>query len=446
MAEEVVILGAGLTGLSTAYHLEQAHFFNYQLYEKEPLAGGLCRSVKQDGFTFDFTGHLLHINDLYFKEFIGNIFGFENMHCVNRKSVIYTHDTFLNYPFQMNLFGLPSDIIAECIEGFVTRKKLHTKQPSFLEWTAAHFGAGITKYFFEPYQSKIFACPLDDITASWTGRFVPQTSLNDIIKGALGKPKQMVGYNSEFFYPKAGGIYEWVKALIKKIEKPIHPNHFVESIDLKNKIVTFTNGNFRSYKTLISTLPLDVFLQLLKEPTSSSLKKAGQKLRCNSVLNFNLGINRKNLSDKHWIYLPEKEFPQYRMGFYTNLCPAMGPPETTGLYGEIAYFQKDKHKLAEQIQQAVKKTQELLHFDESEIVTQKIIQIDRAYVTYDFWRERNLPKLLQRLTENNIYSIGRYGGWKYNSMQEAILEGKKMAERLSSSPFLRYTKSKSVNP
>ena len=41
---KIVILGAGLTGLSTAYHLEQNNFFDFTIFEKEGTHGGLCRS------------------------------------------------------------------------------------------------------------------------------------------------------------------------------------------------------------------------------------------------------------------------------------------------------------------------------------------------------------------------------------------------------------------
>ena len=53
----ILIVGAGLAGLSTAYHLSG---LPYRLYEREQEVGGLCRSYKKDGFTFDYTGHLLH--------------------------------------------------------------------------------------------------------------------------------------------------------------------------------------------------------------------------------------------------------------------------------------------------------------------------------------------------------------------------------------------------
>ena len=55
---DIVILGAGLTGISAAYHLEQAGFLNYKIFEKGSRPGGLLQSVQQDGFTFDYTGHL----------------------------------------------------------------------------------------------------------------------------------------------------------------------------------------------------------------------------------------------------------------------------------------------------------------------------------------------------------------------------------------------------
>ncbi|MGH7165590.1 MAG: NAD(P)-binding protein, partial [Nitrospiraceae bacterium] len=51
----IVIVGAGLAGLSAAFHLKGVP---YRLFEKEHEVGGLCRSYQLDGFTFDITGHL----------------------------------------------------------------------------------------------------------------------------------------------------------------------------------------------------------------------------------------------------------------------------------------------------------------------------------------------------------------------------------------------------
>ena len=425
---KIAIIGGGLTGLSIAYHLEKNGFFDYQIFEKEAEHGGLCRSVQQDGFIFDYTGHLLHISDPIFKDFLETIFGFDKFHTINRNSSIYSHNTYTPYPYQMHLHGLPDDVVTECITGFATKQPLKKKNPSFLEWTTAHFGAGITKHFFEPYQKKIFACDLDDITASWTGRFVPQTTLKDIVKGALSAYKKTdVGYNSSFFYPKDGGIVQWVDALKNQLLNPLKTEHCVKHIDTQKKQLTFTNGHKEQYQTLISTMPLDNFLRHIKEPTNKWLHEAADKLRCNSVLNFNLGIKKEYLTDKHWIYFPEEQYPFYRLGFYHNLCPAMVPKGHTSVYGEIAYFKKDlplEHKL----QQALEQVKKLFKLSDADIVTQKVIAIEHAYVTYDFWREKNLPTIHKQLNEYNIHSLGRYGEWKYSSMQEAVLEAKQWVE------------------
>lgn len=428
---KVVLIGAGLTNLSVAYHLEQAKFTDYTMFEKDPSVGGLCRSLQQDGFTFDYTGHLLHVNDDYFKQFLQTITSLSEFVAVNRRSYIYSHNVYTHYPFQVNLFGLPPAVIAECIEGYVQRPTFKHKQISFYQWALQQFGAGIVKHFFAGYQEKIFAYDTTKIASSWTGRFVPPTSLQAIIAGALQAPKdQQIGYNASFLYPKTGGINAWVAQLAATITQPVSTNYCVESIDVANKIITFTNGDFERYETLVSTMPLPVLLGLIKEPASSSLKKAQKKLQCSSVLNINLGINKPDLTDKHWIYLPEKTFLPYRVGFYHNFSASMAPAGCSSLYAEVAYQQAAGIHKQTAIATTVVQLQKLLGFTSSEIATQKVLDIPHAYVIYDFWRERHIEKIHERLRSYNIHAIGRYGAWKYSSMQEAVLEGRDMANSL----------------
>ena len=132
--KKIVIIGAGLTGLSTAYHLEKEGFFDYEIYEKENKPGGLCKSIYQDGFTFDYTGHLLHINDSYFQNLINQITNIKQFEKVIRQSFIYSHNTYTQYPFQINLYGLPKNIIVDCITEFVERKKTIGKPKTFHQW------------------------------------------------------------------------------------------------------------------------------------------------------------------------------------------------------------------------------------------------------------------------------------------------------------------------
>jgi len=428
---KIIILGAGLTGLSTAYHLEKNNFYDYAIFEKEPHVGGLCRSVHQDGFIFDFTGHLIHINDSYFRSFIENTIKVEHLQKINRRAFAYLYDRYVPYPLQNNLSALPKEVIVECIEGFIQKKtNNHTK--TYYQWILKHFGPGLGKHFFFPYQKKILDYDNRKISSKWTSRFFPMASLNQIISGAITKNEEtQIGYNATFSYPKKGGIFSWIKTIEKQIKTPVQKNFCAKQIDMKNKIILFENGHFEKFDTLINTIPLNIFLKKLKEKSSTFLQTASKKLLCNSIVNFNLGVLNSDISDKHWIYFSEKKFPFYRIGFYHNFSNNVTPKGCGSIYGEISHINQSKKFLSQQLASSLNQTKKLFGISDCDILTEKIINIPHAYVIYDFWREKHLPHIHKKLKKNSIYSIGRYGEWKYSSMQEAILDGKLIAETLT---------------
>ena len=56
-----IVIGAGPTGLSAAYHLGE----DRSCIEQNDRVGGWCRSIEDDGFTFDYAGHIMFSNDPY---------------------------------------------------------------------------------------------------------------------------------------------------------------------------------------------------------------------------------------------------------------------------------------------------------------------------------------------------------------------------------------------
>ncbi len=426
---KVVILGSGLTGLSAAYHFEQHGFFDFKIFEKNNCAGGLLRSFYQDGFTFDFTGHLLHISDPEFYKFIDDVAGINNFFVQKRNSFIYTHKNFIPYPFQSNLYNLPKEVIIDCINGYINRRKSTKNPKSFHEWVLKYFGSGIGKHFFFPYNSKLLAYNLKEISPAWTGRFVPKTNLQTILRSALNKNiSSNIGYNSNFYYPKQGGIQFLINKLEKKIKNKIYKNHKAININLKNKTIQFENGHVEKFEKLISTIPLDILLKNLNEKSNSKLKNASTKLLCNSIINFNIGFNINKIKDKHWIYYPEKKYPFYRIGFWQNICKSSVPINSSAIYGEISYLNKTKTN--KQINNMIKKSLELLKFSDKNIITNKTLHLTHAYVIYNNWREKNLKSLHKKLNETSIFSVGRYGEWKYSSMQEAFIDGKNIVNKI----------------
>jgi len=141
---DLLVIGAGLTGLSLAYHLDR----DYLILERDSKPGGLAKTEKENDFLFDYTGHLLHLKNNYTRELIKEFLK-DNLNEKERRSWIFSKDVFTRYPFQKNTYGLPLEIIKEIIIGFVNRKE--RKIVSFEDWIFSNFGSGIAKHFMLPY-------------------------------------------------------------------------------------------------------------------------------------------------------------------------------------------------------------------------------------------------------------------------------------------------------
>jgi len=63
-------------------------------------------------------------------------------------------------------------------------------------------------------------------------------------------------------------------------------------------------------------------------------------------------------------------------------------------------------------------------------MVKNVLDIPYAYVIHDNFRYKNLPKIMSYLKNHGIFSIGRYGSWKYVSMEDALLQGKEVAEAI----------------
>jgi protoporphyrinogen oxidase len=227
-SHKTLILGAGLTGLSCAYHLGG----DYLLVEKEDEPGGIVRTrIRQNGFLCDGTGHWLHLRDSGIKQLAQTLLpGQLAEH--ERKAVIHMHGVYTPYPFQANTYGLPREVVLECLLGLLKArhpedfglKPPGDKPKSFREWIVRAFGEGIAKHFMVPYNEKLLGVSLDELRPEYAERFIPRPSLEDVIKGALGFSRESLGYNAKFVYPREGGISALPRAFARAIKTaPLYP-------------------------------------------------------------------------------------------------------------------------------------------------------------------------------------------------------------------------------
>ena len=434
MKTDVLILGGGLSGLSTAYHLGRAGVKSRLLVEARASVGGTAGSRTAGGFTFDYTGHLLHLHDHYGEKFVLDLLG-GNVAALERRAWIYSSGVYTRYPFQANTRGLPGPAVLDCAAGFLEtlhRPRPLTRRPDFLAWCRATFGDGITRRFMRPYNEKLWRTDLRRLTTEWQGRFVPKPAAAEVLYGALADQNKLFGYNATFRYPARGGIQSLPDALAARLEPGVvRTDARVEAVDLREKVARVAGLGEVRYERLVNTLPLTAFLDLAS-PLPAEVSSARRRLRYNTVWNLNLGVARADVSDKHWVYFPEKKYPFYRVGFSSNFSKNLAPAGHTAIYVEAARpggARVDRPKLEAAMLKGLREAGILKKTDE---LSAKVwMPVEVGYVVYDFARTPAVTTIFRHFSKVGVESIGRYGAWKYSFMEEAILDGKRCAERLA---------------
>ena len=133
---DTLILGAGLAGLSAAFHLGDCA----EIYESESYVGGKARTEYHQGFTFDVTGHWLHLRDEAIRQWILELLGEDHFLKITRKSRVWSHGVYTQYPYQANTYGLPPNVIKSCVWG--QSKQTGIVMPSMLHKNLKAFPIG----------------------------------------------------------------------------------------------------------------------------------------------------------------------------------------------------------------------------------------------------------------------------------------------------------------
>jgi protoporphyrinogen oxidase len=345
-----LILGAGLTGLSLAYHLKEK---NYAVYEMENKVGGMCRTEITNGFFFDYGEHFIRADNEYVRKLLTNLLK-KNLRSQPLKAAIHLEGRLTNYPFQTNLYGLPPNIIKSCLLGYIQawfRKENSDKHiDNFEQWIHSNFGDGIAKYFMIPYNNKIWTIHPRYITTDWffNESVVPKGNLELVIEGAL--KKRTINENNLRWYPIKGGIGSLSEAFLNFV-KNVHLKKKAIAVDTSEMNITFEDGEVIHYENLISTIPLPELIAIINS-VPADIKKATSKLMYNSVLCVNLGVARKNLSKFHWIYFPEKKYVFARTYFLSNFSSNMTPEKSSSVSAMITYSKwkpLDKKTIVERV-------------------------------------------------------------------------------------------------
>jgi protoporphyrinogen oxidase len=414
---DIVVIGAGVSGLGFANWYRERHpGARVLVLEGEAEPGGYCRTVVQDGFVWDYSGHFFHFRDPAIEAWLRARMPGQAIRTVTKRALIRYGDRDIDFPFQKNIHQLPQAELVECLVDLYFRP---TGEPaSFLEMLYRRLGRGITEKFLRPYNEKLYATELDTLDPDAMGRFFPHADISDII-GNMRPGRRDGGYNATFTYP-AGGAIEYVRALLHDLPgDAVACGERVQAIDLQAREVVTANRRIR-FTRVVSSAPLPALARMCDVPHDATV------FTSNKVAVFNLGFDRKGMRDVHWMYFPDRALSFYRVGWYDNIHDG----DRMSLYVEIgaphgATFDADALRarvLADLVRCSI--------VSDHQLVSHHHVVLDPAYVHITKASLAETARLRESLARVGIHSVGRYGGWTYCSIEDNLIETRALAASL----------------
>jgi protoporphyrinogen oxidase len=422
--KQILVLGAGISGISAAYHLSDSKY-TVSIFESNKSYGGLLDNFSpKKGFIFDKFIHLSFTQNEYVKE----IFDKSSESFVhNPVSYNLSEGIWLKHPVQFNLFPLPTEEKIKIIKGFLKIDK--NKEPqNYQEWLYQQYGKYFSDNYPIKYTRKYWATEADKLTTDWVSSRFNIPDIDQVLGGALETQSENHYYAKSMRYPKEGGYKSYLKHMVSKID--INCNKKAVSIDLNKKNVFFKDGSYAFFDKLVSTIPLPELIKIINNvPEEVSI--AASKLIATSGQLVSFGFN-KVIPEHLWFYIYDEDFLPARAYSPSMKSKNNAPDNMSSIQFETYFSIKNKPKLVGQnlIDHIINKASELGIFEKKDIEVIDYREVKYANVVFNFDREKNLKIVHKYLDSKNIEYCGRFGMWDYLWSDQCLISGKETAEKI----------------
>lgn len=421
MAEDIIILGAGLAGLGASYSLRKRGYCPIIL-ERDDTYGGLAGNFTiAEEFRFDRFVHFSfsqneEVNRIFNKSTSGKIIP----HVPNPYNIY--NRKWIKHPAQNNLFPLSEKEKEEIIADFKNRPVNVDIESieNYEQWLRTQYGDAFAERFPMAYTPKYWMTEASDLETKWVGNRLYQPSIEEVIQGANTSDTPVTYYAKEMRYPEKGGFKQFLSELAKDAD--IRYNSEVVEIDADNKIVRVSDGNEYRYSRLISSMPLPRLIKSLKQEVPSAVKAASAKLRCTSGYLISIALKGENIPPYLWWYIYDKDILPARV-YSPSLKSRDNAPEGCSSLQLEVYCKKDDYTKAELIAKSVDPLIEM-----GIIRCDDIIEIDVRFepwanVLFDHNIYEARKTVLDYVRSLGIEPIGRFGLWDYLWTDQSLLSG-----------------------
>ena len=426
MANKIVVLGAGISGISAAYHLKSGGVDSV-VYEKNSSWGGLLDNFEIDGFRFDRFVHLSFAVDEHVKEIFSKSTEFYR-HIPDPFNYYEGH--WLKHPAQNNLYPLSVEEKEKIVSDFENRKDKDANEiEDYEEWLRIQYGDYFAENFPMRYTRKYWTVEARELETKWVGKRMYRPTIEEIKKGCETAETPITYYAKEMRYPKKGGYKSFLNSMIEGLD--IRLNKKVVEIDVQNKRVMFEDGGVEEYDKLISSLPLPEMCKLIKN-TPAEVLDACDKLLWTGGYLVSLGFNKPDIHRNLWFYIYDEDIIPARVYSPSRKSPDNVPEGCSSIQAEV-YFSKDKEldmSGEEILEDTIKKFIKMQLFKEDDILVKDIRKEEYANIVFKPSIYSSRKAVLSFLENLGIVTVGRFGEWKYLWSDQSLISGKMGAERV----------------
>ena len=448
MKKRVVILGAGVTGLSAAYRLSQSPDCEVHVLEKEAEVGGHCRSFREDDFILDCGPHKFYSNVPGVTEGMCEVMG-DDFLVREKVQKLYMNQTYFTFPLSLvemlTRFSPLKSIQILFSFGLQVLKNASSKTPirSYQDFVEAKFGKALFEQIFKPMAKKMFGEPsqLDKRLAEVR---ISSPGLVAVIKQVLFSKKVDRNVSApEFHYPK-NGFGEIPKRLKEKSEENGVQYHLgvtvtqIEQTDGKITGVRFRRADKDEYlecDDLIYSIPLQAISDLMPD-LPAEIRQAARFVKLRHTIVYYFLLKKESVLPGMWVFYPESKFRFGRLSEMTKFSPETAPKGHTALMADFTCNESDPEwqmsdsELGEYLMDQMKP---LNLFTQKEVAKMFSKRFRNVYPVYEIGYQKRIETLRSLETKfKNLYFVGRLGDFNYNNSDQCFDMGYAVANQIRS--------------
>ena len=425
--KKVAIIGAGISGLSTAHFLNDR--YDVKIFERESTPGGLIRCQRINGSLFHTCGgHVFNskrqdVLDWFWSKFDKEkeftkadrnscVFMDKNSSSLEYDCIPYpieNHMYFFNKSIQRSFYEDLKEI--ESVKGSNAKFTDYDSFGEFLRW---RFGKTLYNLYFQPYNEKVWRRDLTNVPMSWMEGKLPMPTTQEMRDNNINKVKEKAFVHSSFWYEKKNGSQYIANKLADEL---------IVTYDTDINSIEYNKGKWivhrEEFDIVVFCGNIKDMIKMIRGIDVDGFKASVEALEYHGTTSVFCEVDKNPYS---WIYQPSRNHESHRI-----ICTGNFSPNNNSMS-----LNQDRITATVEFSDKIDKDDILDNLTKIPLNPKYLAHKYNQY-TYPIQNTntRNMIKELKnRLEKSGFYFTGRFADWEYYNMDVAIGASMDLCKRL----------------